>query len=330
MLTTSLLLALALAADAPPADSNEPFISACQITSIDSQSVPATDAGVLTILRVQPGTHVKTGEEIGRIDDIEAQAQLHVKQLEYEVAKYTADSDIAIRHADLAAKVAEQVFRKLQASNARLEGTVTAIDVLKAQLDWQRSKLAIEQAKVENTEAQLTARAKNAEVGAAQVALDRRILRAPFDGIVVKVVKKPGEWVAPGEPVVHIVGIKRLNVMGNLNASDWSPADVQDRKATVEVMLPHGKIMKVSGKITYVSPVVTIGDMPVTAEIDTPMQGDLPLVRAGLSASMTIHVNQGPVAMATPAAPPHAAPARAAPARAAGVLPISTKPRAKK
>jgi len=136
----------------------------------------------------------------------------------------------------------------------------------------------------------------------------------------VKVVKKPGEWVAPGEPVVHVVGIKRLNVMGNLNASDWSPADVQDRKATVEVVLPHGKIMKVPGKITYVSPVVTIGDLSVTAEIDTPMQGDLPLVRAGLSASMTIHVNQGPVAMAAPAAP----------AGAAQFRPISTTPRTKK
>jgi multidrug efflux pump subunit AcrA (membrane-fusion protein) len=320
MLTTSLLLALAMAADARPADSNEPFISACQITSIESQAIPAADSGVLTILRVKPGSRVKAGEEIGRIDDSEANALLHIKQLEYEVDKYKADSDIEIRYADVGARVAEKVYLKLKASNEVLKGTVTAIDVMRAQLAWQQSILGIEKAKVENTEAKLTAQAKNAEVGAAQVALDRRILRAPFDGIVVKVVKKPGEWLAPGEPVVHVVGIKRLNVMGNLDASEWSPADVQDRKVTVEVMLPHGQTIKVPGKITYVSPVVSIGDLPVTAEIDTPMQGDLPLVRAGLSASMTIHVNQGPVALSPPAAPALAAPVRS----------ISTTSRAKK
>jgi multidrug efflux pump subunit AcrA (membrane-fusion protein) len=327
MLMTSFLLALAMAADAPATDPAEPFISACQITSIDSQAVPAADAGVLTTLRVLPGTRVKAGEEIGRVNDIEALAMLHVKQFEYQVAQHAADSDINVRHADMAARVSEQVYLKLKESNKAFKGTVTAIDILRAQLEWRKYQLAIEQAEDENAEAKLTAQAKNAEVGAAQVALDRRILRAPFDGIVVKVIKKPGEWVAPGEAVVHIVGVNRLNVMGNLDASDWSPADVQDRKVTVEVRLPRGKSMNVPGKITYVSPVVTIGDLPVTAEIEieTRMPGELPLVRAGLNASMTIHVNQQPVAVSAPAAPALPAPARAAPVR-----PTSTKPRAKR
>ena len=320
MLTTSLLLALAMAADAPAAAPTEPFISACQIISIDNQAVPAADSGVLTILRVKPGTRVKKGEEIGRIDDSEATAMLHIKQLEYEVAKQMADSDVDIRYSKAAADVAQTVYAKLEESNRQFKGTVTAIDILKGKLDLRRSRLAIEQAVQESAQAELTAKAKNAEVGAAQVALDRRILRAPFDGIVVKVVKKPGEWVAPGEAVVHIVGVNRLNVMGYLDASDWSPSDVQDRKVTVEVMLPRGKTKKVTGKITFVSPVVTIGDLPVTAEIDTPMQGDLPLIRAGLNASMTIHVNQRPVAKS----------ARAVGARAAPVRSTSTKSRGKK
>ncbi|MEX0675988.1 MAG: HlyD family efflux transporter periplasmic adaptor subunit [Pirellulales bacterium] len=324
---TSMLLALAIAADAAPAaPAADPCIPSCLITSIDDQAVPAADAGVLTILRVKEGTRVTLGEEIGRIDDSEAQAQLHVKQLEYDVANQTANSDIDIRHADMAAKVAEQAYLMLAESNKTVKGTVTAIDMLKAQLEWKRSRLAIEQAKEKNEEAKLTARAKSAEVGAAQVVLERRVLRAPFDGMVVKVAKKPGEWVAPGDPVVHVVGINRLRVMGNLDASEWGPADVEGRKVTVEVTLPRGETKKVPGTITYVSPVVTIGDLPVSAEIETPLKGELPLVRAGLNASMTIHVNQ-PVAQAAPAtaAPATAAPARAAPARATGVGQSRTK-----
>lgn len=308
MLMTSMLLALAIAAE-PAADSNEPYIANCQITSIDNQAVPAADSGVLTVLRVKPGTRVKEGEEIGRIDDNEATALLRVKQLEFQVADYAAKSDIDIRHAEAAADVAKATYDKLVESNTRFKGTVTSIDLLKAKLEWGRTRLAIEQAQQENAEAKLTAQAKNAEVGAAQVALDRRILRAPFDGIIVKVVKKPGEWVAPGDPVVNMVGINRLYVMGNLDASDWAPADIQNRKVTVEVALPHGQTQKVQGRVSFVPPVVTVGDLPVTAEILTPMDGDLPLVRAGLNASMTIHVNQPPVVEAAEA-PPRTAPVR--------------------
>lgn len=301
MLTTSLLLALAMAADSA-APKAEPFIASCQITSIDSQSVPAADAGVLTILAVKEGSQVTEGMEIGRIDDSEAQAMWDVKRLEYDVANLTAESDIDIRHAKAAAEVQQSAYVKLEESNKAFKGTVTAIDILKAQLEWKRSLLAKEQAEQKNAEAKLTARAKNAEVGAAKIALDRRKLEAPFDGRIVKIVKKAGEWVAPGEPVVHVVGIKRLRVMGNLDASEWGPRDLEGRNVSVEVTLPRGQKTKVTGKITYVSPVVTYGNLPVQAEIESPMDGHEPLIYAGLEASMTIHINQ-PVAK-TPAPAP--------------------------
>ncbi len=169
-------------------------------------------------------------------------------------------------------------------------------------MELKKSELAIEQTKEKQIEAQLTARAKKAEVGAAQVALDRRILKAPFDGVVTALKKKPGEWISPGEPVVQIVGIKRLRVMGNLDAAQWGPDDVAGRNVTVEVSLPRGRTVKVPGRVTYVSPVVTLGHLPVWAEIEAPMDGGLPTVRAGLKASMTIHVSQ-PVSRTTRPAP---------------------------
>src|SRR3972149_1406608 len=105
----------------------------------------------------------------------------------------------------------------LEESNVKFKGTVSNIEMLKYELEWKRAKLAIEQAQEKKPEAGLTARAKLAEVGVADVALERRKLRAPFDGMVVKVAKKQGEWVAPGEPVVHVVGVNRPRVMGNLD-----------------------------------------------------------------------------------------------------------------
>jgi multidrug efflux pump subunit AcrA (membrane-fusion protein) len=287
---TILLLASALSAD--PAAATDPVIPNCVIASIDDQSVPGSDAGVLTIMTVKEGMPVAKGTEIARVDDSEAQAMLVVKKLEYDVANQTATSNIDIRHAEAQADVAEAAYQKLRESNDKFKGTVTSIDILRAQLEWKKSRLGIEQAAQKKTEAELTAKAKNAEVGAAKVALDRRVLRAPFDGVVVKVEKKPGEWVAPGEPVVQIVGVNRLRVMGNLDAADWGPADIDGRDVTVEVSLPHGRTVKVPGKVTYVSPVVSLGQLPVWAEITPALEGGLPVVRAGLQASMTIHASK--------------------------------------
>jgi len=61
--------------------------------------------------------------------------------------------------------------------------------------------------------------------------------------------------------------------------------------------------------------VIALGTLPVWAEIDTPMVGDKPLVHAGLSATMTIHVNQP----AEPEARPLAAPAKTPPVKTPGV-----------
>ena len=317
MFTSCVLLALSLSADpvsaTPAAD---PVIPNCEIASIEDQSVPGADAGVLTILTVKEGTAVAKGAEIGRVDDSEAQAQLVVKKLEYDVAIQTANSNIEVRAAEAAAGVAEAAYLKLKESNDKFKGTVTAIDILRAELEWKMTNLGIEQAAQKKTEAELTAKAKNAEVGAAKVALDRRVLRAPFDGMVVKLSKKPGEWVAPGEPVVQIVGVNRLRVSGNLDASDWGPADIDGRDVTVEVTLPRGRTVKVPGKVTYVSPVVTLGQLPVWAEITPSLEGGLPVVRAGLTASMTIHASK-------PVTRPGAAPST--PSKAPGTPSTTTK-----
>jgi multidrug efflux pump subunit AcrA (membrane-fusion protein) len=323
MLTTSSLfslsLVLALAAEPPRA---EPQITDCTISAIDLQAVPAADAGVLASLNVKEGTVVKKGMEIGHIDDSEAKAMLTIKQLEYETANSTAESTIEIRAAEAKAEVADAALKKLEEANSKVRGSFTEIDILKTMLELKHSKLGIEQAKQKNTEARLTARAKKAEEGAAGVALERRILRAPFDGIIYKVAKRPGEWVAAGDAVVHIVGIDRLRVIGSVDPKEWAPADLDGRKVTVNVPLPHGKSVAVPGKVTYVSPMV-VGDQEVVAEIEPPRNDGLPLVRAGLLATMTIHVNQ-PVVQATP--PPAPLPAGPLKAPAATVKASATAP----
>ena len=46
---------------------------------------------------------------------------------------------------------------------------------------------------------------------AAEIGVERRILRAPFSGVVLKVKKHVGEWVAAGEPIVELIRVDRLD-----------------------------------------------------------------------------------------------------------------------
>jgi multidrug efflux pump subunit AcrA (membrane-fusion protein) len=222
-----------------------------------------------------------------------------VKKLELEVAIQKGKSDVNIRHADAACKVAQATLAFKKEAN-KVEGTVSKAELLELELQVTKTALAIEQAKETQIEDLLTANAKKAEVDAAQVALDRRILRAPFDGVVTTINKKPGEWIAAGDPVVQIVGINRLRVSGSLDASQWGPGDLRSKPVTVKVALPRGRTIEVPGTVTYASPVVLGGKVDVVAEIETPMdENGNPVVRAGLNGTMTIHVGQ-PVAQTAP------------------------------
>ncbi len=296
MLMQSLLATMAVTlaqAGQPEISTNEAVIENCEIGSVQNLDVPASEAGVMTRLHVKEGEEVDRNEIVGTVDDREARALYEVKRLEYEVAKQLAESDVKIRHSKKAADVAKKEYEKFKTIDANLQGAVTQIDLLRKQFEWERTLLAIEQSTEEDASNELTADSKKAELDAAQVALDRRNMVAPFKGVVARTYVQEGEWVQPGDAVLQLVRIDRLRVGGRLDASEWSRGDIENRKVTVEVTLPRGRTVKVPGQIVFVSPVVEVGgNLPVVAEIDTPMQNDEPLVYAGMQGRMTIHTNQ--------------------------------------
>ena len=326
MSSTSLWTLMALVLALPNAASGQgdtnPVVN-CQLMSIEDLSVPGSDNGVLVSMKVKEGMLVTKDMELGRIDDREAQAQMAVKKLEFEVAKEEARSDVQVRYAAKDAEVNKAIYDKLRQANDKSKGSVTDVELRKAKFEWEKAELSIEKAKEKLVTDDLTAKAKKAEVQAAEVVVDRRILRAPFDGVVVKVYKNVGEWISPGDEVLRIVRIDRLRVPVNLDASKWTPDEIENRKVTVEVKLSRDRPpVKVQGQIVFVSPVVYQGQlMEVAAEIETPMDADgLPLVRAGLEAQMTIHVDQpaNSVERAAPAAARKPAPGKSTASKAAG------------
>ncbi len=299
MFASSLIMtvAMALGQAGPQAALADPVDEKCVLTSIADVQVPAEEAGKLVSLEVKEGMYVKDGMELGHIDYREAEAALAVKQYDFDVTEYKANSKVSVNYARKAAEVAKAIYdRYKKASTSGPAQTVADTELMKYKLEAEKAVLGIEKELEEIKIAMMTSKSKGAELQAAKISLAKRTFKAPFDGVIVKVFRQVGEWVAPGEPVFRIARVDRLRVTANLDASTYAHSDVDGRPVTVEVSLPRGRKVPVEGKIVSVSPILGVGGktLSVTAEIETPMENGRPVVRANQRASLTVHVNGPP------------------------------------
>ncbi|MFV2066430.1 MAG: efflux RND transporter periplasmic adaptor subunit, partial [Pirellulales bacterium] len=276
-----------LAADPLP----DAALKYCTIELKSEVDVPAQDAGVLVSLDVVEGAQVRKNHPLGKIDDMEPQMQRQVAEYEKEAAEEQAKNNISVVYARAQTAVAKATVDEKRAANRKVRGTVTNEELRRVELEWRRAELSIQQAELDQKLAGLTAKSKGADVEAAEKNIERRQIKAPIDGEVVAVLKDEGEWVSPGDTILHIVNMETLRVSGILKASEYDPQDIQGRSVTVEVGLAHGRLVKVPGKVVYVSPIVQSGgEYPVWAEVKNRKDAGQWLLRPGLTSKMTIHM----------------------------------------
>lgn len=289
-----LLAGLSLVGQAAAAQSlTNPVLQHCVVSVKDEVEVPAQEAGVLVALPVREGMRVRRDEVLGRIDDSERQSERQQAQIEQAAAKEQAENDVNVRYADAAAQVAEAEYQQAIDANRRVRGTFPEAEVRRLKLAWHRAALQIEQARLEQRMAAYTAEGRAADVDAAETNIRRRQITAPLSGEVVAVMRHPGEWVQPGEPVVRLVRFDTLRIEAFLNASKYDPSDVAGKPVTVDVTLARGRSVQMTGQIVYVSSLVQAGgEYRVWAEVANRQENGAWLLRPGLDATMEIHVNQ--------------------------------------
>jgi membrane fusion protein, multidrug efflux system len=271
---------------APPAS---PRITSCVVSLIDESHVPAREAGVLIEIVAREGQQVEAGALLAQINDDQVKMKKKVAEAELEVAKVKAADDINVRYATAAYRVNYAGYDKNLKSKAKSEQEMAEL-WLKAE----ESRLGIDKAKLDQKVAAQTEVARKVEVDSAQNDIERRQIKAPIAGEVVKVIPRLGEWVNPGAPVVHIARLDRLYVEGYLKVADFSPEEIKGRPVTVKVTLERNRVEEFKGKIVNASPLVEGGiEYQVQAAVDNRRDGgDGPwLLRPGLQPEMTIDVS---------------------------------------
>ena len=198
-------------------------------------------AGLVVAIPARKGTHVKKGEVLLRLDDTEQKARVQLATRTLDAARAMAEqAQLEAEHAERQWKRAEELSRHQVVSE-------TAFDADRTQAQTTQVALTAANAHIQEAEASLEA---------AKSILEKTVITAPFDGVVLDVTTEVGEWISPSPPGVPIPPVLDLIDPQALYVS--APIDEAD-VARIRVGLPvrltldafRGRSFK--GKLTYVS-----------------------------------------------------------------------------
>ena len=299
-MTRSILIAWALLAAIaapslaqPTAQVSDPVVTGL-VKVADEIKLPAKEPGVLIQLAVKDGMQVRAGDVIGKIDDSEPQMQKRAAKAAYQAAYKKWQDDVEIRFAKKQAEYSNAKLELLKESNRISAKSVTVVEMNETRLECDKNVLAIEKSGHDQELAKFEALTKQAEFDAAEQAIQRRVIKAPFDGVVEEIKRHQDEWVQPGDTILNLLRLDTMHVEGAIEQSKYDPQEIANCEATVDVEMARGRKASFKGRIIKVSSVVrSDGVYNVRAEIANQQNQGAWLLRDGLPATMTIHLGTG-------------------------------------
>jgi macrolide-specific efflux system membrane fusion protein len=265
-----LLIALALIWLNARDSSAEPLIvDSALVRLIQQVEVPARAQGVLASLLVTEGDSVELGAVLAQIDDAEAKLLQGRAAIELQLNQEKVDNDVAIRSAQKALAFGQAELKRFERAAQGIPGSVSVSELEEVRLRAEKAGFDLEDARLTRRQDQLNVDLKNQELDLSKHNVEIRRIIAPINGVVVQVLKQPGEWVEPGEKVLRIVRIDRLRVEGLIPVDDLPP-DLRGAPVSITLDRPGGTSKTVSGKVVFVSPEINPvnGQVRIWAEVD--------------------------------------------------------------
>jgi len=166
---------------------------------------------------------------LSKLAQIEKQYEAAVRKLNNQLGTVN-ELDLAEAEADF------------QLAEAKLQTAERDYEIKKAGLDPE--DLALAEARIDNAQVQLTA---------AEAALEDLDLLSPIAGTVTELSAKPGEWIAPGQPLLQLADLSKLHIeTTDLNEIDVARVDVGDAALVTFDSLPgvvlNGKVVRIAPK----------------------------------------------------------------------------------
>jgi len=236
-------------------------------------------SGLVAEVPARKGERVRRGQVLMRLDDGELRAQLQLSERARDAAA------AAQRQACLTAE---------QARRDRDRAESLAEQGLLSEQGIEEARTRAEAAEAACAAAREQARQAAASVEAARALLDKTVLRAPFDGVVLDLAAEVGEWISPSPPGLSLPPVIDLIDPDSLYVE--APLDEAD-VARIRLGLPARITMDAfrdrdfSGVITYISSFVqTRQDQNRTLDVEATFAESAlpPTVLPGLSADLEV------------------------------------------
>ena len=199
--------------------------------------VSGVELGRITSIYVKVGDRVHAGDVIARLDD----------QLQASSVK------IARLHATMRGeRDAAAAERDLQLSRTETLRKLTAQDMARPdELSRAETDLRIASARLASAEEQLKLR--QLELQRYEIQLQRRLIVAPMTGVVAKVLREPGEYITPGDPVIiRLIDTSTLEALVNVPAEEIGAFFIG---TAVRVFL-RGSGQTVGAQVSSIAPVI--------------------------------------------------------------------------
>jgi RND family efflux transporter MFP subunit len=256
------------------------------IRVIDQIAIPARVSGVLATVKVDEGNLVKQGDLLGKVEDAEKELIYQRAVIEYELAQSQAANDVAIRAAQKAMEFSRHEYERLKRAAEGIPGSVSKSELEESRVNSEQAELELEKAQHEHTLESLNQRLKQTEQSVARHSMEIHQILAPINGMVVEVMRRPGEWVEPGEDVLRVIRIDRLRAEGLVPFENIAP-ELVGSPADITVSVPGRADVVATGQVMFVNPELNPvnGRVRVRAEFDNPRG----LLMPGMRARMVIH-----------------------------------------
>jgi len=249
---------------------------------IDQVDVPAQSLGVLSEIKIQEGDRVKAKQILGELDPQEAQLLLDQAVAQQAIAAQQAIDDVAVRAAKLSVAYATDEHARLAKANQEQPRSVSESELAKSKQAMEQALLDLEKQENEIKLKKLQSDRTKSELAIAQRNLALRSVTAPLTGVVVSVLRSPGEWVKPGDKLFRIVSIDRLRAEGfaqstsiDVNAQGAKAQFVADQESTASAI--QGTVVFVSTEVDPVN-----GQVRVWVDLDNRLGKLKPGMRGSL------------------------------------------------
>ena len=176
-----------------------------KVQTVVSTKIP----GRILEMRVDQGDQVRAGQALLRLDDSEFRQQVEIARSALDAAKATVER----MQAD--AVRSQAILEQSRIEYRRRESLFTSKSIAANEIDKRKEEMKVAEADLEKTRAAVVEARKNLVV--AQNTVDYQLARlgdtlisAPFDGLIVRRDRDPGDVVVPGTSIYLLISTQSL------------------------------------------------------------------------------------------------------------------------